>query len=175
MDWRERIRNLWIERAVWMRHYIISLMMGLRDLSFVAARLLRNGTDIARAISYYYGDEVAIQAENLFTQNVLLLSELSSTIKSGGSIEPMIAGYDAIGSGLLELLAQANPNLDKTVWEAYIKNQFNLQLDLLRSLSQGQYSEGITNFDLAYDNATRIARQMIDGIEAQFGLGTVSA
>ncbi len=171
MDWRERIRSLWVERAIWMRHYIISLMMGLRDLSFIATRLLRNGTEIARVISHFYGTEVAIQLENLLTQNVLLLSELASTVKLGGDITPMQASWDAIAAELLALLLQANPHIDKIMWETYVNDQFKLQMDLVLSLSKEKYAEGIGNFDAAYENATKIARQMIEGIEAQFSLG----
>lgn len=171
MDWRERIRSLWVERAIWMRHYIISLMMGLRDLSFIATRLLRNGTEIARVISHFYGTEVAIQLENLLTQNVLLLSELASTVKLGGDITPMQASWDAIAAELLALLLQSNPHIDKTMWETYVNDQFKLQMDLVLSLSKEKYAEGISNFDAAYENATKMARQMVEGIEAQFNLG----
>ncbi len=173
MDWRERIRNLWVERAIWMRHYIISLMMGLRDLSFIATRLLHNGTEIAQMISYFYGTELANQIENLLTQNVLLLSELASTVKLGGNIEPMAANWNAVAGGLLEVLLQANPHIDKTAWETYVRDQFKLQMDLVLSLSKEKYSEGISNFDLAYENATKMARKMIEGIEAQFNSGPI--
>lgn len=168
MDWRDRIHNLWVERAVWMRHYSISVMMGLRDLSFVANRLLRNGTEIAKVISYFYGAETGNQVENVLTQNALLLSELASTVKYGGNIEPMAASWNAISSGILTVLLQANPYIDKAAWETYLNNHFRLQMDLVLNLSKGKYSEGITNFDLAYENATKIARSMIDGIEKQF-------
>ncbi len=173
MNWRERIRNLWVERAIWMRHYIISLMMGLRDLSFIATRLLRNGAEIAQLISYFYGTEVANQFENLLTQNVLLLSEVASTVRLGGNIEPMTANWNAIADALLEALLRVNPHIDKIAWETYVRDQFKLQMDLVLSLSKEQYSEGITNFDLAYENATKMARKMIEGIEAQFNLGPI--
>lgn len=171
MDWRERIRSLWVERAVWTRHYIISLMMGLRDLSFVATRLLRNGTELARIISHFYGTEIAIELENLLTQNSLLLAELASTVKLDGDITPMQASWNAIAEELLALLIQINPYTDRALWEKYINDQIKLQKDLVLSLSKERYAEGIANFDLAYENATNLARQMIEGIEAQFNLG----
>lgn len=64
MSWQDRMRGLWIERMVWIRNYIISLVMGLRDLSFVAARVIQNGTDISNELSHFYGEEVAVQFEN---------------------------------------------------------------------------------------------------------------
>ena len=173
MDWRERLRTLWVERAVWMRHYILSLMMGLRDLSFIATRLLRNGAEIALIVSYFYGTEIAGQLENLLTQNVLFLSELASTVKLGGNIEPMAANWNNTASELRELLLKANPHFNRSVWETYINDQFRLQMDLALSLSKEKYSEGISNFDFAYDNANKIAHQMIEGIETQFNLGMI--
>ena len=43
-------------------------------------------------------------------------------------------------------------------------------MNLIQSLQRGQYEQGIVAFDLAHDNARRVARTMIAGIEKQFQL-----
>lgn len=169
MNWQERIRNLWVERMVWIRHYIISLMIGLRDLSFVATRALRNGTELARVLSRFYGVHIASQVENLLTQHILHLSEMASTVKMGGDISALEARRSENANELLELMLQENPHWDKYVWKNMINEQLKIETDFLMMLSKDQYSEGIATFDLAHDNALRIAHTMIEGIEAQFG------
>ena len=170
MDWRERIRNLWVERMVWIRHYIISLMMGLKDLSFVATRALRNGTELARVLGRFYGVESASHFENLLTQHILLLSELASTVKMGGNVSALQSRQSENASALLELILQTNPHWDRSDWQDMINEQLEIETNFLMMLNKDQYAEGIANFDLAHNNALRIAHTMIEEMEAQFGV-----
>lgn len=165
MAWREQIRNLWIERMIWIRHYIISLMMGLRDLSFVATRVLRNGTDFARSLSRLYGPAAATQFENLLTRHILTLSEMASTMKMSGSMEVLKANWRISYSEFIDFANSINPYWDKSTWTEIIEDQVEIELDLLTKLYETKYAEGISNFDAAHDNALKMARAMIDGIE----------
>lgn len=56
-------------------YYPLSVIFGLRDLNHVATRTLRNGADLARLFSYFYGLVTAKKVEDLFTQHTLILSE----------------------------------------------------------------------------------------------------
>ena len=170
MDWQERMRNLWVERMVWIRHYIISLMMGLRDLSFVATRLLRNGIEISRLFSQFYGVEASVRVENLLTQHVLLLSELATMIKTEGSIDAMLPRWEEEKKNMIEFFLSLNPYFVEDEWKQIIEEQYAIEMDLIQSLQKAQYEQGIADFDLAHENARRIARTMIAGIEKQFQL-----
>ncbi len=170
MDWRERMRNLWVERMIWMRHYIISLMMGLRDLSFVAARTLRNGREVSGLLSRFYGEEASVRAENILTQHILILSELASMVKSKESIDPMLPQWEEDKKNTLEFLLSLNPHWVEDDWKPIIDEQFALEMDLIQSLQKDQYEKGIAGFDLAHENAHRAASVMIEGIEKQFQL-----
>lgn len=168
MDWRERMRNLWVERMVWMRHYIISLMMGLRDLSFVATRTLRNGKEVAGLLSQFYGEEVSDRAENILTQHILTLSELISMMKANENIDPMMPKWEEDKKNTLDFLLSLNPYWVEDDWKPIIEEQFALEMDLTQSLQKNQYEQGIAGFDLAHANAHRAASVMIEGIEKQF-------
>lgn len=170
MGWREHMRNLWIERMVWVRHYIISLMMVLRDLSFVAARAFRNGTEIGDLFTRFYGVGIGNQVENLHTQHVLYLSEMASTLRSGGNLDPLVPNWNAISNTYVELIVYINPYLDRSAFQTAIQTQDRIEMDLLLDLSKNEYAEGIANFDEAHSNARQIAQILIEGIQKQFGL-----
>ncbi|HWR23555.1 MAG TPA: hypothetical protein VN366_08770 [Feifaniaceae bacterium] len=168
MDWRERIRNLWVERMVWTRHYIISLMMGLRDLSFVATRALRNGAEFGQVLAGLYGTHIGVRFENAFTQHVLILSELASTARTGADISVLEPAWTANAESMIGLLLEMNPNWVHEEWRTIIYDQFRIEVELIHQLKQDRYAEGIEQFDRAHDNALRIARKMVEEIELQF-------
>lgn len=168
MNWKEEMRSLWIERAVWIQHYITSLVTGRRDLGFVSTQAILSGTRIANIFSQFYGVEVGTQIEYFLTQQILLLAELSSTIKSGRDVAPLRVAWDANANGLIEVLTRINPFWDASIWRELIAEQFRLQYDSLVQLSSDQYVQGTANFELSQDNARRMANVIIEGIEKQF-------
>ena len=170
VNWRERMRSLWVERMVWIRHYIISLMMGLRDFSFVFNRALRNGEEIAGLLSQFYGGEIANQVENILTQHLLILSELATAVKAGNDITPMLPMWEGNKQAILGQIVSYNPDADTEAWEKILNDQFNIEMSFLMHLKQGDYETGIADFDLAHYNALRTARTMIEGLEKQFNV-----
>ena len=168
MDWRERIRNLWVDRMIWIRNYIVSMIFGLRISSHVVMRTLRNGSDIARLFSHFYGLESANKVEELLTQYILILSEMATTLLTGGDIEPLKTRWSDNSNGLIEVLVSVNPYVNEAALREAVELQFQLELDLVQHFVQGKYAEGVSSFDASHDNATRIANILIDAIAAQF-------
>ena len=169
MDWQERIRNLWVERMVWIRHYIISLMMRLRDLSYVATRTLRNGTEFGQVFMVIYGTQIGVRFENVLTQHVLILSDLASTARTGADISVLEPSWTANADSFISLLLEINPYWVHEDWQAIIYEQFSIEVELIHHLNQNRYAEGIAQFDRAHDNALRISRKMVEGIARQLG------
>lgn len=169
MDWRERIRNLWVERIVWIRHYIISLMMGLRDLGYVATRALRNGQEFGRILGDIYGADIGARFENIFTQHILILSELASTVKAGQDISALEPYWTEAINNFVSLLVEINPYWNYQEWQTIIYDQLTLQIELINLLNENKYAEGIELFDRAHENARQIGQKMVEGIERQFG------
>lgn len=170
MNWQEQARNLWIERMVWIRQFIVSVMLGLRDLSYVASRTLRNGQEFGQFLAGFYGAEAGGRVENLFTQHVILLSEMASTVKAGGDIDLQRRNIYANADETIRLLNALNPYWDKTVLQPLVYGQFQVEEKLIHNLHRSQYAEGVELFDIAYDNALRAASLTIDGIRSQFKL-----
>ncbi len=169
MDWQERIRNLWVERMVWIRHYIISLMMRLRDLSFVATRTLRNGTEFGRVFTRIYGAQIGVRFENILTQHTLILSELASTAKMGGDVLALEPIWTGNAESFISLLLEMNPIWTYEHWQSDIYAHFRIEVEFVHQLNQNKFAEGIEQFDRAHENARQIARKMVEGIALQFG------
>lgn len=84
------------------RHFLISLMFRLRDLSYVLIRTMQNTIDFSAQLTPFYGLDSAKRYESLLAEKVLLLSELASTIKIDADISVQLlklqATADDIGS-----------------------------------------------------------------------------
>ena len=127
-----------------------------------------NGTKIANLFSQFYDVETVAQIEYFLTQQILLLAELASTLKSGRDVAPLKASWDANAEGLIQVLLKINPLWDETTWQDLMQEQFRPQYEFLVQLSADEYAQGIAIFDLAQDNARRTANVIINGIEQQF-------
>lgn len=127
-----------------------------------------NGTKIANLFSQFYDVETVAQIEYFLTQQILLLAELASTLKSGRDVAPLKASWDANAEGLIQVLLKINPLWDETTWQDLMQEQFRLQYEFWVQLSADEYAQGIAIFDLAQDNARRTANVIINGIEQQF-------
>ncbi len=168
MNWQERIRYLWVDRMIWIRNYIVSVIFGLRTLDHVATRVLRNGADLARLFSHFYGLEAASRVEELLTQYILILSEVATTLRTGGDIEPLRTRWDEDSNALIEVMISENPYINENDLREAVALQSQLELGLVQQLSQGKYGEGVASFDGSHDNALRIANILIEAIATQF-------
>ena len=168
MDWREIFRNLLVERMVWIRQLIISLMFNLKDLSFVASRTLRNGAEIGSFHSHLYGIESGNAVESLLTQQVLLLAEAASTLRAGGDASSLKVRLEQTGDQLAESLSSVNPYVDAAALRKALRHQFELEWNLMQDLYKGNYEAGVANFDESYSNALQIVNLITQGIAAQF-------
>ncbi len=170
MDWKTRIRDLWIDFLFWIRFYILGQMFQQHGLGYVASRIMRNATEFADAFVPFYGQENAKRFEELLTKHVLLLSEYAATLKAGQSTEEQRLLLYANAAELAEFLASVNPHWDTAKWMELLYQRFSLEEALLWRLKREDFRAAIEQFDIAHLNAQRIAEYMIDGIAAQFQL-----
>jgi hypothetical protein len=170
MNWEEYIENLWTERLVWVRQLILSIMLSLRDLNFVAERVQRNTAEFGQILGSVYGLEAGQKFEYLFNKYILILSEIVPTIKSGQNTDILMQQWLSVAEEIAEFLSQLNPYWDKSEIEALIRNQIQLEFDFASDLKKEKFEQGIANFDPAYDNARKAGQLMIDGTKMYLGL-----
>lgn len=164
MPLRDRVFSLWTERLIWVRQFIISIMMGLRDLSFVAQRTLRNSTEFGRIISNFFGFEAGQRFENLLVQWVLILSEFASTVKANGQTDLLMQKWNALADEIADFLFGINPYWDKVRVSSILYDQMKIEQDFIRLLNNEQYGEAVAQFDAAHDNALRASQLMFEGV-----------
>ncbi len=170
MDWEEYITNLWTERLVWVRQLILSIMLNLRDVNFVAQRVQRNDVELGQILESVYGVEAGREFERLLGEYIRILSEVASTIKAGGKTDILEQRWREFIEEISDFLSQLNPYWQKSAVESLISDERDLEFNFASELKKEQYEQAISNFDVAYDKARQAARLMIYGLKMQLGL-----
>ncbi len=168
MSWQENIRLLWTDHLIWVRHFLISLMFRLRDLSYVLIRTMQNTIDFSAQLTPFYGLDSAKRYESLLAEKVLLLSELASTIKIDADISVQLLKLQVTADDIGSLFAELNPFGNKAVWQQLLYTQLQLEERLIREIGKDKFSASISTYDATYQNALKMATYMINGITAQF-------
>ncbi len=168
MSWQENIRLLWTDYLVWIRHFLISLMFRLRDLSYVTIRTMQNIIDFSGQLTPFYGADNAKQYEALLAERILLLAELASTIKIGFDVSMQLSKMQTNADDIAAHFVKLNPYWDKVVWQQMLYAQYRLEEQLIRQINEDKFSASIPTYDSIYQNALNMATYMIDGITAQF-------
>lgn len=170
MNWQDYVHSLWTERMIWIRQLVISIMLGLRDVAFVAQRAMRNSADFGRVIASVYGPAAGKRFEDFLTQYVLILSEVASTVKAGQNTDLVMQQWYKTVDDIADFLSQLNPYWRRDVTEPLLRAQVLLEFEYIQKLGKEQFAEGIESFDPAHGNAIKAAQLMIDGIKLQFGI-----
>ncbi len=168
MSWQENIRLLWTDHLVWTRHFLISLMFRLRDLSYVTIRTMQNTIDFSGQLTPFYGLDNAKRYEALLAEHILLLAELASTIKIGFDVSMQQSKLQANSDEIAALFAELNPYWNKATWQEMLYAQHQLEEQLVRQINEDKLSTSISTYDAIYQNALKMASYLIDGIAAQF-------
>lgn len=169
MDWEEYVTQKWDERLIWVRQLIISIMMGLRDLNFVAQRVQRNDAELGQILGSIYGLEAGQKFEHLLGEYIRILSEIVQTIKFGNNTDLLVQQWNSVAEEIAEFLSQLNPYWEKTVVKALINDEMKLEFEFASNLKNERFEQGIANFDPALDNARQAARLMLYGVKAHLG------
>lgn len=170
LDWEEYLRDIWIERLIWIRQLIVSIMLTQRDLNFVTLRVERNASELGQVLENVFGAEAGQEFGNSLSKYIITLSVVVTTIKSGQNTDILMEQWLASAEEIAKSLSQLNPYWDKAIIKSLIRDQIQLEFNFASDLKKENFEQGITNFDLAYDNARKASHLMIDGIKMYLGL-----
>ena len=170
MGWEEYIDNLWIERLIWIRQLILSIMLGLRDVGFVENRTERNSMEFGQVLANVFGEQAGQTFEELLKKYRVTMTEVVSTIKSGQNTDVLYRQWQDIATEIGGFLNRINPYWDKTAVERLILDQLKLEFEFATELKKENFEQGIAIFDPAYDNARKAGQMMVYGIKKYLGL-----
>lgn len=165
-----RLRLLWEQHVYWTRVYILSLVFELPDTQAVLNRLLQNPYDFAEIFRAFYGDEVAADFVDLFTEHLTIADELVKAAKAGDSAKAADAEkrWYANADQIAEFFEMINPYWSADEWKKMLYEHLELTKKEAVNLLNKQYIESITNFNNIELQAMQMADVMTQGILKQF-------
>ena len=167
MTWQEATKSLWIERLIWVRQYLLGIMLGLRDVPYVAQRIHRNSDGFEQILGSVYGMDNGDRFEELLGQYITILSEIASIIKAGQDVQLLSQYWENTVVDIANFLSQINPYWTYDSIYNLVKGQSQMELEFAQALQKGQYTDAIENFDKSYDNAMYAGNLMVSGLESQ--------
>lgn len=162
--------RLWIEHVLWTRAFIKSQVNNLGDLEEVTKRLLRNPADFADVLVQFYGEENAELFESLFTEHLVIASELIKAVLDNdmNTFEEKENAWYANADEIAALFAEINPNWDEETWRSMLYEHLDMVQNEFLLMLNKQYEDSITQFDFIQDAALIMADIMACGIIQQF-------
>ncbi len=163
-------RKLWFEHVVWTRSFIISTAANLGDLQPVTARLLRNPTDFAAALTGFYGADKAKKFSDLLTEHLTIAAQLVNAAKAGNTEavnEDRTMWYENADK-IAGFLTGINPYWSKKQWLLMLDDHLKLTEEEAVGRLTGQYAKDVSLFDVIEDQALMMGDSMAEGIIRQF-------
>lgn len=164
------LRRLWFEHVMWTRAFITSTAFNSPDLDPVTKRLLRNPTDFATVLKDLYGSAKASQFEKLFTDHLLIASDLVNAAKSGdtNAVDAARKRWYANASDIASFMNEINPYWSKDKWQAMLGDHLKMTENEAVQMLSGKFAESISQYDAIQAEALKMADEMAIGILKQF-------
>lgn len=164
------MQRLWIEHVLWTRFFILSTAFNLPDLPFVTERLLKNPKDLAEALKPFYGEQTAMQIEQLFTTHLLIAAQLVNAAKAGNTaeVDKQRRRWYANAEDIARFLACINPCSSRCEWRELLFDHLRMTEDEAVFILTGQYEKGIEEYDAIQAEAIKMADVMTCGVIRQF-------
>ncbi len=170
VELEEILRKLWEEHIMFTRMVVMSVVDDLADDDVVTARLLQNPGQMGAVFGRYYGQQVADNVANLFTQHLVLAKDWMTLLKNRQEREALqkrdewyrnadeIAGY----------LASINPNYDQEMMRQMKRSHNDTVKAQVESRMAGNYVADVAAYDTGEELALDMADYWAHGIEKQF-------
>jgi hypothetical protein len=170
-DFNKAMRKLWEDHITWTRLYIISAAGNLPDKDATTQRLLQNQTDIGNAVAQFYGQDAGNKLTGLLRDHILGAAALIDAAKSGdkAKVDEASAKWYANADEIATFLNGANPkNWPLADLKSGMKMHLDLTLQEATDRLQGNYADGIKEYDKINEHILGLADLLSSGIEKQF-------
>ena len=168
---RQDMRALWEEHITWTRMAIVNFAAGSAGLADTEGRLLRNQTDIGKAIVPFYGRAAGTRLTGLLRTHILIAVNVLTAAKAGDAagVDRAQARWARNADQIAGFLASANP----TAWpraemRRMMHEHLKLTTDEAVARLTGDWRADIRAFDRVHVQALGMADMLSAGIIAQF-------
>ncbi|HWT74381.1 MAG TPA: LysM peptidoglycan-binding domain-containing protein, partial [Mobilitalea sp.] len=161
---------LWEQHVYWTRMAIMGLVHDLPEKDLITQRLLRSPSDFAKILVHFYGEDAARTFESLFTDHLMIASQLVQDAMSGdmdaftSTNQRWYENADKIAA----FLASINPYWNAEDWEAMLHEHLDLIKQYASDMINQKYQESINLADEVEQQALEMADMMAEGIALQF-------
>ena len=172
LDLNNTFRKLWEQHIFWTRSFIISNVLGLKDLEFVTQRLLRNPKDFAEVLKKFYGINNASKFQKLLEEHLLIAADLVNSAKQGdtAAATEIEKKWYRNADDIANLLASLNPNWNAQQWRSLMYDHLKMVKQEAVDTITSQFDHSVNAFDDMEQNALSMADFLSSGIIKQFNI-----
>jgi LysM repeat protein len=167
---RNTLRELWVDYVYWIRMAINAIASNSPELNSIINRLSRNASDIAAALSPYYGEANAAKFESLFRDFLNHTLQWIRALAEGNTQAAQNAQRQAyaIADQIADFLNTLNPNWSSNNTRTMLYNLLALiQSETAARLSH-DYDKSVAVYDQMKNQTMSIADMIAEGIVKQF-------
>ena len=167
---RQDMRALWEEHVVWTRLAIVDFAAGSPGLPATEARLLRNQTDIGRAVGRVYGAPAGRRLTALLREHILIAVDVLTAAKAGdpAAVAAAQRRWVANADRIAGFLAAANPAWPRGEMRAMMGRHLGFTTTEAVAQLTGDYAGSARAFDRVEAQAREMADMLSAGIVDQF-------
>jgi len=165
------MRELWEQHVAWTRLTIVSFAANTPELPATQARLLRNQTDIGKAIKPYYGRAAGNQLTTLLREHITGAVVVLQAAKAGDTAALAAAkdAWYANGREIADFLNAANPrNWPRATLRSMMRTHLDQTIQEAVAQLTGDYAASVRTYDEIEDHILTMADALSSGIVAQF-------
>lgn len=170
LELRDTLRSLFMDRATWVRLYLIDAVAKSPDLPSSTQRLVQNQTDIGSAIVPFYGAPASAQLTTLLQDGV---KDAAATVTA--ALANDTAGFNmakatwyANADQVATFLASANPNWKAADLQAALHGCIDDAIAEASARMAGNWTADTAAADTTMKQALAVADALSDGIGKQF-------
>lgn len=170
LKFKEDMRRLWFEHAIWTGRLIVSAEEGLEDYGAVLDRLLKNQDDIGNAIKPFYGDAAGNKLAQLLREHILIGGKVIAAAKSSNQaeFEKYNTQWFKNADDITDFLSSANPHFNKEELKESFYTHLKLVTDSVVLRLKKDWKGDIAAFDKNEAHIMNMADILTQGILKQF-------
>lgn len=168
---RNTLRELWVDYVYWIRMAINAIAShSTSELNSITNRLSRNASEIATALSPYYGEANAARFESLFRDFLNRTLQWIGALAAGNTQAVQNAQRQAYASAdqIADFLNSLNPNWPGNSTKTMLYNLLSLIQSETAARLNHDYDKSAAVYDQMKNQAMAISDMIAEGIVKQF-------
>jgi hypothetical protein len=167
----QEMRRLWEDHVTWTRLAVISLTTDSPDTEATVGRLLKNQTDIGRAIKPYYGAAAGRHLTALLREHILIAADLIAVARKGdqAGVAFQQARWTRNADQIATFLNRANPSSWRLgAMRAMMREHLRLTTTEVVARLQRNWASDVRAYDRIHRQALHMADMLARGLIKQF-------